>query len=133
MKNTGIWLDKEKALIIKLNNDKEDFVTLESNIEHYSIKSNKGVGGPKETVSDSKFLEREKNQLKEFFKSIIPEINQSDALVIYGPAETYLKFRKELQENYNNINAKVKGTFKVDSMTKNQTIALVKDFFKNNN
>ena len=24
MKNTGIWLDKEKALIIKLNNDEED-------------------------------------------------------------------------------------------------------------
>ena len=42
MKNTGIWLDKEKALIIKLNNEgDEDFVTIESNIEHYSIKANK--------------------------------------------------------------------------------------------
>ena len=71
-------------------------------------------------------------KFKEFFKSIIPEINESDALVIYGPAETYLKFRKELHENYNNINAKVKGAYKANSMTKNQTIALVKDFFKTN-
>jgi hypothetical protein len=132
MKNTGIWLDKEKALIIKLNNDKEDFVTIESNIEHYSIKSIKDAGVPNETASDSKFLEREKNQFKEFFESIIPEINDSDALVIYGPAETYLKFRKELQENHNTLNARVKGTYKADSMTKNQTIALVKDFFKTN-
>jgi hypothetical protein len=132
MKNTGIWLDKEKALIIKLNNDKEDFVTIESNIEHYSIKSNKDAGGPNEKASDSKFMEREKNQFKEFFESIIPEINDSDALVIYGPAETYLKFRKELQENHNTLNARVKGAYKADSMTKNQTIALVKDFFKTN-
>ena len=78
MKNTGIWLDKEKALIIKLNNDKEDIVTIESNIEQFSIKSNKEAGGPNETASDSKFLEREKNQFKKFFKSIIPEINQSE-------------------------------------------------------
>ena len=120
-------------MIIKLNNqEKEDFVTIKSNIEHYSIKSNKELGGANEIAQDSKLLEREKHQLKEYFKNIIREINDSDALVIYGPAETYLKFRKELQENHNTLNASVKGMYKADSMTKNQTIALIKDFFKTN-
>ena len=132
MKKVGIWLDKEKALIVKLNKEEEGFVTIKSDIEHYSIKANKESGGASEVTSDNKFLEREKHQYKEYFKNIISEINTSDALVIYGPAETYVKFRKLLQENYNNINAKVKGMYKADSMTKNQTIALVKDFFKNN-
>jgi len=130
MKNTGIWLDKEKAFIVTLENNKENFVVIESNIENYKITANRSIGGANEIAKDSKYLEREKHQFKSYFKEIVSEIKNIDALIIFGPAETYRKFKKELEEHYKNINDKVRLVQKADSMTKNQIIAQVKDSFK---
>ncbi len=133
MKNTGIWLDKEKALIVTLENENETFTTLSSQIEDYRAVGGSGTrfkGGPQDVIQDSKFLEREKHQFKAYFKNIIAEINDADALVIFGPAETSEKFKKEIHDNYSHLNTKVKGVKKADSMTNNQVKAWVKDFFK---
>jgi stalled ribosome rescue protein Dom34 len=135
MKNIGVWLDKEKALIVTIENEKEALNTIPSNVEHFRIHGGSGTrlkGGPQDVVQDSKYLEREKHQLKAYFKNIANEIKDGDALVIFGPAEAYEKFYKELLENYHNLSEKVKEVKKVDSMTTNQTVALVRDFFKSN-
>ena len=133
MKNLGIWLDKEKAHIVNIENGKEEFITIKSNVENFRISGGSGTrfkGGPQDVVQDSKYLEREKHQLKAYFKQIASRIKHADAIVIFGPAEANEKFRKELQLHYKNISTKVKGLVKVDSMTKNQVKALVRDFFK---
>jgi len=135
MKNTGIWLDKDKALIVTIDNNTEHLSTISSNIEHYRAYGGSGTrfkGGPQDVVQDSKYLERQKHQLKNYFKNIVEEIIDTDALVIFGPAETNERFAKELQENYNTLNTKVKGVKKADSMTDNQVKAWVRDFFKSN-
>ena len=132
MKNTGIWLDKEKALIVTLENENETFTTIKSQIEDYRAVGGSGTkfkGGPQDVIQDSKFLEREKHQFKAYFKNIVAEIKDPDALVIFGPAETSEKFKKEIHKNYNHLNSKVKGVKKVDSMTNNQVKAWVKYFF----
>jgi stalled ribosome rescue protein Dom34 len=133
MKNTGVWVDKEKAHIITLENGKETLKTIVSEVEDFHIHGGAGTrlkGGPQDVVQDSKYLEREKHQLKRYFKNITKEFNDADAIVIFGPAEAYLKFQKELQENYEHLNTKIKDAINADSMTDNQTIALVRDFFK---
>ena len=133
MKNSGIWLDKEKAHIVNIENGKEEFITINSNVENFHIGGGFGTrfkGGPQDVVQDSKYLEREKHQLRVYFKKIASQINHADAIVIFGPAETNEKFRKELQLHYKSINEKVRGLVKVDSMTNNQVKALVRDFFK---
>ncbi len=132
MKNTGIWLDKEKAFIVTIENGEETLSTISSNIENFKIHGGSGTrfkGGPQDVVQDSKYLEREKHQLKAYFKEITNEIKEADALVIFGPAEGYLKFQKELVENYTDLGKKIKDAKIADSMTKKQTIALVRDFF----
>ncbi|AOW16822.1 hypothetical protein LPB03_04780 [Polaribacter vadi] len=134
MKNIGVWLDKEKAQIITIENGKETLKTIVSEVEDFHIHGGSGTrlkGGPQDVVQDSKYLEREKHQLKRYFKNISEEIKDADAIVLFGPAEAYLKFQKELQENYQHLNIKIKGAINADSMTDNQTIALVRDFFKN--
>ncbi|WP_299431290.1 hypothetical protein [uncultured Aquimarina sp.] len=134
MKNTGIWMDKEKAYIIDIKENKEDMITIFSEIEDYRIHGGSGTrfkGGPQDVVQDSKYLEREKNQFKTYFKKIIPYIENADKIVIYGPAEAGEKFHKELEENYKKIGKKVKAVLKADSMTENQTKALIRDYFKN--
>jgi len=133
MKKTGVWLDKNKALIVTMDGEKVTLNKIASNVEHFNIRGGSGTrfkGGPQDVVQDGKFLEREKNQLKQYYKSLALEINDTDALVIFGPAETNEKFSEELQKNYQSLSTKIKGVKKADSMTDNQVKAWVKDFFE---
>ncbi len=133
MKNIGVWLDKEKAQIITLEHEKTMLKTVPSAIENYNIGGGSGTrfkGGPQDVVQDSRYLEREKHQFKVYFKAIASQLINADAIVIFGPAETNQKFKKELKENYKTISAKIKAVKRSDSMTENQLKAWVKDFFK---
>ncbi|GAA4884444.1 hypothetical protein GCM10023311_03570 [Flaviramulus aquimarinus] len=130
---TGIWLDKEKAHIVTLNDGKMSFNTILSNIENFRIHGGSGTkfkGGPQDVVQDSRYLEREKHQFRTYFKKLVSEINNANAIVLFGPAETGEKFYKELTTHYKDLSAKIKDVTKADSMTKRQIIAWVKDFFK---
>ena len=131
---TGIWLDKERAHIISLNDGQVKFNTVLSGVEDFRIHGGSGTrfkGGPQDVVHDSKYLEREKHQVKKYFKTLISELKDAETIVVFGPAETGEKFFKELFVNKKDISAKVKSVEKADSMTRNQLIAWVKDFYLN--
>jgi len=133
MKKTGIWLDKKKALIVDLENGNESLITVKSNVEDFHISGGSGTklkGGPQDVVQDSKYLEREKHQLSNYFKELASKIDNSEELVLFGPAKTNEKFYKELQKKYKDIGNKVKDVVKADSMTSNQIVALVKKYYK---
>jgi len=133
MKNLGIWIDKEKAHLVTLENETEKFTTIKSEVENYHPSGGFGLGfrgSPQDAMAEKKYMEREKQQLKSYFKNIVSEIKDADAIAIFGPAQTGEKFRNELNENYIDVSVKVKGIKKADSMTDNQIIAWVKDFFK---
>jgi stalled ribosome rescue protein Dom34 len=135
MKNIGIWLDKEKAYIVSLKNDKTSIDTIQSEIETFNIGGGSGTrfkGGPQDVVQDSKYLEREKHQLRAYFKEIASQLKNTNEIVIFGPANTNEKFYRELEENYKDIYVKIKAVKKADSMTDNQIKALVRNFFDAN-
>ncbi|GAA0731394.1 hypothetical protein [Aquimarina litoralis] len=132
MKNIGIWMDKEKAFIINPNKNEKEMITIPSQIETYRIHGGSGTrvkGGPQDVVQDSKYLEREKHQFKAYFKEIASHVKDVDKLVVFGPAEAGEKFKKELGYYYKDLHDKLEGVFKTDSMTANQTKALVRDYF----
>lgn len=137
MKNIGIWLDKEKAHIVTLTPKKEKFDTLFSEMEFFNPKGGSGTKsakwGPQDVVQDSKYLEREKHQMRSYFRDLANAIKDADAIAIFGPADTNEKFRNELLENHKQLAARIKTVAKADSMTHNQIKALVKDFFSNKN
>lgn len=136
MKKVGIWIDKEKAHVVTLENETEKLKTIMSEVEVFRPKGGSGTrlkGGPQDVVQDSKYLEREKHQLKAYFKNLAAIIKHADAIAIFGPADTYKKFHRELQDQYKTIYSKVKGIENADSMTTNQTKALVRGFFKSMN
>ncbi len=133
MKNIGVWMDKEKAYVITICDNTEKMITVFSEIESYHIRGGSGSkfkGGPQDVVQDSKYLEREKHSFKTYFKEIAQYLRDADSIVIFGPAEAGIKFKKRLQKKYNVIGNKVKAVIKADSMTINQTKALVRDYFK---
>ena len=135
MKNTGIWIDKNKAIIVTLENNIENLEVINSNVEHFRTHGGSGTrlkGGPQDVVQDSKYLEREKHQLKDYFKNIASKVKDTDSLVIFGPAQTNEALKKELNEHYIDLSGKIKAVKKADSMTDNQVKAWVKDFYKLN-
>ncbi|NJB72162.1 hypothetical protein GGR42_002653 [Saonia flava] len=133
MKNIGIWIDKEKAHLVTLTDSNEKFETILSELEFFNPKGGSRTKttkwGPQDVVQDSKYLEREKHQLKKYFQKLANAIDGADAVAIFGPADTNDKFRKELKENHPLLNQKVKTVEKVDSMTDNQVKALVREYF----
>ena len=134
MKNVGVWIDKEKAHIVSLSDHSEALKTLKSNIENFHIGGGSGTkfkGGPQDVVQDSKYLERENHQVKAYFKELVQYIKDADRIVIFGPAEMNMKLKKELEQSYKDLNEKVADVKKADSMTNNQVIALVRDYFNN--
>jgi len=132
MKKIGVWLDKDNAFIVTLENRKESIRYIPSNIEHYRIHGGSGTrlkGGPQDVVQDSRYLERQNHQFNVYFKEIVSYIKHGDVLALFGPAGTNERFKKTLEQLYPMINSKVVAVKKVDSMTENQMKALVRDFF----
>jgi len=131
MKKIGIWIDKREAKIISIESGNERIDTIASNVEDFRPSGGSGTrlkGGPQDVVQDSKFLEREKHQLADYFKKIIHLIKDADAVVIFGPAQTGDKLHKELvaQKLYTFESLAV---VKADSLTENQIIAWVRDYY----
>lgn len=133
MKQVGIWLDKEQAHIVTLEDENEIFKTIKSEVEDFHPSGGYGLGfrgSPQDALPEDKYMKREKHQLKSYFNALIPEIKDADAIAIFGPAQTAEKFKKELHEHFKDVHDKIKGIQKVDSMTKNQVKELVREFFK---
>jgi len=132
MKNIGIWIDKQEAKIITLEDGNEHLDAITSWVEDFNVGGGSGTklkGGPQDVVQDSKYLEREKHQLADFFKDVADYIVDADSIVIFGPAEARIKLGNELSEKYPHLHSKVKSNESADSMTENQLTAWVRDYF----
>ena len=132
MKNVGIWIDKKEAKIVSIEAENQRLDAIVSDIEDFHASGGSGTrlkGGPQDVVQDSKYLEREKHQLAEFFKNIAICIKDADAIVIFGPAQTGEKLHKELLEKHSLFHHKTITIEKADNMTDNQIIAWVKGYY----
>ena len=132
MKNIGIWLDKDKAYIVQINENSESIKTLTSELEHFKVHGGSGTrlkGGPQDVVQDSRYLEREKHQLRNYFNDLIPYIEEADKVAIIGPAETRLKFKKEIDIKHRHLSDKITKVAVSDSMTTNQIKAYFRSYF----
>jgi hypothetical protein len=133
-KQTGIWIDGSKAIIVKLLNGKESTIEIESEIEnrvHHEGEGDKGTfNGMRHGNSEKKFDERKKHQIDTFLKNVMEQIKKDDELYVFGPAEIKLKL-KTLIEDDSQLSSKLKSIETSDSMTHNQIVAQVKDFYKN--
>ena len=132
MKKVGIWLDKKEALGVVLEDGKERIFNINSDLDFFNPKGgsrSKTRWGPQDVVQDSKYMEREKHQLKNYFDRIAETVEDVDELAIFGPAEAPEKLMAELKDSHPELAEKVTTCKKADSMTKNQFAALVKQTF----
>ena len=132
-KQTGIWIDTSKAIIVTLADGKVHMSEIKSEIEnrvHHENEGDKGsFMGSRHINNERKFAERKKNQMDDFLKNVIEQIKKDDELFVFGPAAMKLKLKKVIEDDKNKLSAKLKSVETADSMTNNQVVAKVKEFF----
>ncbi|MDH4129896.1 MAG: hypothetical protein OEV44_14150 [Spirochaetota bacterium] len=132
-KQTGIWVDSKKAVIVTLDNNNEQTKIIESNLENRIYHDKEGDQGAFVGIhhanNEKKFEERRKHQMTNFLNEITTHITNTDEIYIFGPAETKIKLKQQIKSNKNLIEklSKVEAS---DQITLNQIVAKTKDHFK---
>jgi len=131
-KNIGIWIDTKHAVIIKLSNDSHSLKIIESNIdtrERVAGETKKfGRFGNQYLTYEKNRLHRKNDQTNQYLKSLLKEIQNCDAVVLFGPAKMKKVFEKEIKGNMQ-VSNKLVGVYNSDLMTENQMVAWVKKYY----
>src|SRR5512138_189418 len=93
-KKVGLWLDRNKAVIISITNNVEGRSIITSDMEHYVLYSTivPGDGSPEE-IRDRRFW----NHLGEYYDKIITEIRGATEIQIFGPEVAKHELQKRLE------------------------------------
>ena len=131
--NTGIWIDKKHALIIHLQDDTQEVFNIDSGIEKLQRERGEAKDftrmGEQYISHERKKEEKLNHELKSYFQEIAEKLAETSKLYICGPAESRLELSKYLDQ-FNNRPFSILTNEACDSLTQNQIIARVKDFFK---
>ena len=140
-KYAGIWLDHREAVVVYLvknqpfaDGNQEMIERIESDIERRvrlsgGSRSRKTPYGPQEISVDSKQEDRIKAQLRKYYHQIIQRISDADRILIFGPGEAKIEFKKEIEKS-KQLAARINKIESVDKMTTRQIAAKVRAFFK---
>lgn len=93
-KRVGLWLDRNKAVIVSIANNIEAKRIITSDMEHYVLYSNvvPGDGSP-EDVRDRRFW----NHMGEYYEKIIAYIRDAAEIQIFGPEEAKHELQHHLE------------------------------------
>lgn len=132
-KQTGIWIDTSKAVIVSLEDGKDHLTQIESDIENtvnYEKEGSKGYfSGGHHVNSESKFDERKKHLIDNFLTDVIQQVKDSDEVYVFGPAEAKNKLKQQFQTKFSTEATKLKSIENADHMTEKQIVAKVKQFY----
>ena len=137
-KQTGIWIDTSRAIIVSLHDGKDHMKEIESDIENSVYHEKEGDKGTfsgsnhHHGDNETKFEERKKNQMNQFLKDVIQQVKSADELFIFGPAETKTKLKQKILDKYPAEAVKLKSVETADHLTSNQIVAKVKQFYNSN-
>lgn len=133
-KLVGIWIDTKKAIIVTLEGQKEEKIKeIDSDVEnriYHNKESDKGTfSGNRHSDNETKFDNRIDEQMDNYLEAVMNHIKSSDYLYIFGPAEAKIKLEQRIRDIKALDKIKLKAVETADSMTLNQIVAQVKDFY----
>lgn len=132
-RQTGIWIDSSKAIIISLDGDKENITEIDSDIEnrsHHHGEGKKGTfSGNRHGSSETQFDNRIHEQTNRYMDAIIDYVKKSDELYIFGPSGAKTQLKKRILEEHLIAPEKLKAVVSSDKMTANQIVAKIREFY----
>src|SRR5215207_5746920 len=93
-KQVGLWIDRNKAVIVSIANSVEGRRIITSDMEHYVLHSTvvPGDGAPEE-IRDRRFWDH----LGEYYGKIVEHIRDATEIQIFGPAGAKYELQKYLE------------------------------------
>ncbi len=94
-KKVGLWLDRNKAVIVSIANKTEGRSIITSDMEHYVLYSTvvPGDGSPEE-IRDRRFW----NHLGEYYDKIVAHIRDAEEIQVFGPGVAKYELEKRLDK-----------------------------------
>ena len=94
-KRVGLWIDRNKAVIVSIADNIEARRTITSDMEHYVLYSTivPGDGSP-ENIRDRRFWKH----LGEYYDKIIAHIRDATEIQIFGPEIAKYELQKHLEK-----------------------------------
>ncbi|RPJ23623.1 MAG: hypothetical protein EHM33_20340 [Chloroflexi bacterium] len=94
-KRVGLWLDRNKAVVVSIADNIEARRIITSDMEHYVLYSTvvPGDGAP-ENVRDRRFW----NHLDEYYDMIVAHIRDAMEIQIFGPEVAKYELQKHLED-----------------------------------
>ena len=132
-RQTGIWIDSTKAIIVSLQGKKESITEIDSDIEnksHHNREGNKGTfSGEHHSTNETQFDNRIKEQTGHYMDAIIDYVKKSDELYIFGPSGAKTELKKRIETENKIPPNKLKEVTSADKMTINQIVDHVRDYY----
>jgi len=94
-KRVGLWLDRNKAVIVNIDNNIEARSIITSDMGHYALYSAvvPGDGSP-ENIRDRRFW----NHLGEYYEKILEHLRDAAEIQIFGPEMAKYELQKRLED-----------------------------------
>jgi hypothetical protein len=122
-KIAGVWMDNKHAFIISTSNRKIDG-------DYIIVKKIEREGHEDEKYKNERFeLSKDKMELKKYFKALSLEIEQDDAIYIFGPGKAQEAFKNVLKDILK-FKTKELETGSSAQISTSQMIARVKEHFE---
>ena len=132
-KKTGIWIDQEKAFLIRLEDDKEPVIEkIKSDVESrvrtkgevkvYARFGNAFIG------DQEKKQRRQRHERKHYFDEIISRVGDDDYLFLFGPGKGKEELKNAIEKEHS-MRAKLLAFETTDRLTKNQLIEKTVKYF----
>ncbi len=127
----GLWIDHREAVVVYISDEKTTAITVKSNVNKQLGRIN-GVRSvsPFEdqlVVADDSQENIFMNGLTNYYESVYSKIKNADSLIIFGPGEAKIEFKKFILKN--NSESLIVALETADKMTENQIIAKVVQYF----
>lgn len=131
MKQVGLWIDRNKAVIVTIEEDAEMMREIKSNIK-MPVGSAIPVRAPavKRTTGSSEAEakgQRARHPLGQYYEGVASLIREADTIWIFGPGEAKVGLENQLKNA--GLGAKILGVETVEKMTDRQIAAKVRDRF----
>jgi len=132
MNQTGIWIDSKKAVIITFKNKESNTKIIYSGVEGKNRVDGEGKEfgrfGDQFSTLEKKLEKKYQLEIIEYLKEVIKELESTDDLVLFGPAQVKIEFKKLIEKD-NKLLKKLLDVVDADSMTDNQLVAWVKKYY----
>lgn len=121
-KETGLWIDHRKAVIVFVSDEGEEIQEITSNLEgHVRFSGGTSEDGSPEDVRDRQFS----NQLSSYYDEVIAVIRDSDSIQIFGPGEAKGELKNRLEKK--DLAGRILSVETADKMTDRQIAAKVRE------